>query len=55
MKIKLVRSKIGCSNKQRKILQALGLRKVNQVKEHDNNDVIMGMVNKVKHLVEVSD
>jgi len=54
MKIKLIRSKIGCSKNQRKILQALGLRKINQVKEHYNSNVILGMVYKVKHLVEVN-
>ncbi|GAB6888571.1 50S ribosomal protein L30 [Desulfothermus okinawensis JCM 13304] len=53
MKVKLIKSKIGCSPKQRKTLQALGLRKINQVKELPNNDAIIGMINKVKHLVEV--
>jgi large subunit ribosomal protein L30 len=55
MKIKLVRSKIGCTPNQRKTLQALGLRKLNQVKEHEGTPTIVGMVNKVKHLVEVTD
>ncbi len=53
MKVKLVRSKIGCNPNQRKNLQALGLRKINQVKELPNTPSVWGMINKVKHLVEV--
>lgn len=53
MKIKLVRSWIGCSSKQRKVLAALGLKKVNQVKEVKDNDAMRGMVAKVPHMVEV--
>lgn len=54
MKVKLVRSTIGCTPNQRKNLQALGLKKVNQVKEVQDSPVIRGMVTKVKHLVEVT-
>ncbi len=53
IKVKLVRSLIGCSEAQRKIAQALGLKKTNQVVEHNNSATIMGMVNKISHLVEV--
>ena len=53
IKIKLVRSLIGCSDSQRRVAQALGLKKTNQVVEHYNTPVIMGMVNKVPHLVEI--
>ena len=55
VKIKLVRSLIGCSEAQRKVAQSLGLRKLNQVVEHNKSDVIMGMANKICHLVEVSE
>ncbi|MDO5306407.1 MAG: 50S ribosomal protein L30 [bacterium] len=55
VKIKLVRSLIGCSEAQRKIAQALGLRKLNQVVEHNNSATIMGMAKKISHLVEVSE
>jgi len=53
MKVKQIKSKIGCKPGQVKTLAALGLRKVGQVKEHDDNDVIRGMIYKVRHLVEV--
>ncbi len=53
IKIKLVRSLIGCSEAQRKVAQALGLSKTNQIVAHHNSATIMGMVNKISHLVEV--
>ena len=53
--IKQVRSKIGTKPKQRKTLWSLGLRKINSEKEHADNPVIRGMINKVKHLVEVKE
>ena len=53
IKIKLVRSLIGCSESQRRVAQALGLKKTDQVVEHYNTPVIMGMVNKISHLLEV--
>ncbi len=53
IKVKLVRSLIGCSEAQRKVAQALGLKKTNQIVEHNNSATIMGMVNKISHLVEV--
>ena len=55
VKIKLVKSLIGSSEAQRKVAQSLGLRKLNQVVEHYNSDTIMGMANKISHLVEVSE
>ena len=55
IKIKLVKSLIGSSEAQRKVAQALGLRKLNQVVEHHNSATIMGMANKISHLVEVSE
>lgn len=53
IKIKLVRSLIGCSPAQRKVVAALGLKKKDQVVEHSDSAIIMGMVNKVPHLVSV--
>lgn len=53
--IKQVKSSIGCKPKQRKTLVALGLRKINAVKEHENNEIIQGMINKVHHLIEVKE
>ena len=53
VKIKLVRSLIGCSETQRKVAQALGLKKKDQIVEHAKSATIMGMVNKIPHLLEV--
>ena len=44
IKIKLVKSLIGCSPAQRKVAQSLGLSKTDQVVEHYNSATIMGMV-----------
>jgi large subunit ribosomal protein L30 len=59
MAIKLVvtqkRSSIGVLPKQRDTLRALGLRKINAVREHADNPVVRGMINKVQHLVEVKE
>ena len=53
IKIKLVRSLIGSSDKQRKVVRGLGLSKKDQIVEHSESATIMGMVNKVSHLLEV--
>lgn len=52
--IKMVRSQIGCKPKQRKTLEALGLRKPHQVVERPDSPTVRGMIERVKHLVEVS-
>jgi large subunit ribosomal protein L30 len=49
--VKQVKSKINCPQTQKRSLEALGLRRVGQVVEHDVNPAILGIVNKVKHLV----
>ena len=53
IKIKLVRSLIGTPEAQRRVVRGLGLTKKNQVVEHFESATIMGMVNKVSHLVEI--
>ena len=53
IKIKLVRSLIGSSESQRRVVRGLGLTKKDQVVEHFESATIMGMVNKVSHLVEI--
>ncbi|AWG25330.1 50S ribosomal protein L30 [Flavobacterium kingsejongi] len=55
IKVTQVKSKINCPLTQKRGLEALGLRKVGQVVEHDVNPAILGMVNKVKHLVSVEE
>ncbi|MBM6500612.1 MULTISPECIES: 50S ribosomal protein L30 [Flavobacterium] len=53
--VKQVRSQINCPLTQKKTLVALGLKRLGQVVEHDSNPAILGMVNKVKHLVSVEE
>ena len=53
IKIKQVRSRIKCPKVQKRTLDALGLKKIGRVVEHEDNKAILGMVEKVKHLVEI--
>ncbi|NMA73771.1 MAG: 50S ribosomal protein L30 [Bacteroidales bacterium] len=53
IKIKQVKSRIGAPLDQKRTLDALGLRKMNQVVEHKSTPAILGMVNKVQHLVKI--
>lgn len=53
IKIKLTGSLIGASEKQRRVVRGLGLTKKDQVVEHYNSATIMGMVNKVSHLLTI--
>ena len=55
LRITYRKSMIGRNKKQQATIKALGLRKLNQTVEHDDNAVIRGMVNKVKHLVTVEE
>ena len=51
--IKQVRSRIKTTKRQKATLDALGLRKINATVEHDDTPNILGMVAKVRHLVNV--
>ena len=53
IKVKKVKSAIKRTQRQKRTLEALGLKKIDQVVEHENTPNILGMVNKVKHLVSV--
>jgi large subunit ribosomal protein L30 len=53
IKIKLVKSAIKRPADQKATIQALGFRRLNQVIEKEVTPQIMGMVNKVKHLIQV--
>jgi large subunit ribosomal protein L30 len=55
LRITLVKSPIGYSERQKKTVKALGLRRVHQSVEHADNAVIRGMIDKVSHLIEVQD
>jgi large subunit ribosomal protein L30 len=53
IKIKQVRSAIKRPARQKKTMQALGFRKLNQVIEKEATPQILGMIKKVEHLIEV--
>ena len=53
IKIRKDRSAIGRPLRQKRVLESLGLKKIGQIVEHDDTASILGMVNKVKHLVSI--
>ena len=55
LKITLVRSPIGYSKRQKGTVRALGLRRTQQTVVHEDTAVIRGMINHVRHLVEVEE
>ena len=55
LKIKWVRSFIGCPRGMRQTIRGLGFRRMNQVVEREDSPAIRGMILKVRHLVEVSE
>ncbi len=55
LRITLVKSAIGYSQRHKDTIKALGLRRMNQTVLHDDTPVIRGMVAKVSHLVEVEE
>ena len=54
LKIKWIRSFIGCPRDMRQTIRGLGFRRMNQVVERPDTPTIRGMILKVRHLVEVS-
>ncbi|NOY96621.1 MAG: 50S ribosomal protein L30 [Chlorobi bacterium] len=50
-----VKSGIGSTKRQKATLAALGLKKLNQTVEHKASPEIIGMVNKMKHLLKVEE
>ena len=53
IKIKQIKSKIGYPIDQKRTLESLGLRKISQVVEVEDNPSIRGMIRKVHHLVTI--
>ena len=51
VRITQIRSKIGSTKRQKATLDALGLRKIRHTIEQESTPEIMGMINKVNHLV----
>ena len=55
IKVTQVKSQIGRLQNQKRTMEALCLRKMNQTVEHEATPTIIGMVNRVKHLVSVQE
>ena len=55
LRVTLVKSVIGSKKDQIATVEALGLKKIRDSKEHADNPQIRGMINKVNHLVKVEE
>ena len=55
LKITQIRSTIEKPESQKRVMEALGLRKIRRTVIHKNNPQIRGMINAVKHLVSVEE
>ncbi len=55
IKVKQIKSSIKRPQNQKRTLEALGLRRIGQVVEHDDTASILGMINTVKHLVSMEE
>ena len=55
IKVTKVKSAINRTQRQKRTLEALGLKKIGQVNEHEATPNILGMVAKVSHLVSVEE
>jgi large subunit ribosomal protein L30 len=55
IQVTLVRSPIGYEKSQKATVKALGLRKMHQTVEKTDTPMVRGMINKVRHLVSVTE
>ncbi|HZU66695.1 MAG TPA: 50S ribosomal protein L30 [Ktedonobacteraceae bacterium] len=55
LRIKYVKSAIGYAKDQKETIRSLGLRKLQQTVEHEDQPAIRGMIRKVSHLVKVEE
>ncbi len=55
LRITLTKSPIGYSLRQKRTVQALGLRRMHQMVEQEDTPAVRGMIEKVKHLVTVEE
>lgn len=55
LKVKWVKSAIGYPKDQKETIRALGLRKLQQTVEHNDQPAVRGMIRKVIHLVQVEE
>ena len=55
LKITQIKSRIGSSALQKRVLGARGLRQIQPAVEDDYSAIILGMIAKVKHLVKIEE
>jgi large subunit ribosomal protein L30 len=55
LRITLIKSPIGYSERQKRTVQAIGLRKMNQTVEQQDSESLRGMLAKVSHLILVEE
>lgn len=55
LQVKLVKSPIGYTKRQKATVQSLGLGRLNSTVVHDDTPPIRGMIQKIIHLVEVEE
>lgn len=55
IKVTLVRSTIGCTPYQKKVVEALGLKKIRSFNELPDNACTRGMIAKISHMLTVED
>jgi large subunit ribosomal protein L30 len=55
LKITQVKSSIGSTKRQKLTLEALGLKKLNRPVIHEATPQVVGMVNKMRHLISVEE
>ncbi|MCH7479809.1 MAG: 50S ribosomal protein L30 [Chloroflexi bacterium] len=55
IEVTLIKSPIGYSQRQKGTVRALGLRRMNQTRTHEDTPVIRGMIAKVSHLLKVQE
>ena len=55
IRITQVKSTIGRSERQKRTMLALGLKKMNQTIQHDSTPQVLGMIKKIAHLLKVEE
>jgi large subunit ribosomal protein L30 len=55
LRVKYVRSAIGYAQDQKDTIRSLGLRKLQRTVEVEDSPAMRGMINKVRHLVQVEE
>ena len=55
LKVTQIKSKIGSTKRQKRTLEALGIKKMHNTVEVEENPQINGMINKVKHLLKIEE